>query len=534
MNGENRNFPFQVRATRTVLCGIVIGILTLFTSLAQAAKDKLLFLGNKNIAPVVYLENGVPAGVAVDIVHALAKHLPQPVEIKAMDWEEAQKLVARGEADVLIQINPTEERRKLYDFSDTLLESQFSIFTTTDRVGMTGISSLRGLRVGVEAGGLPLQVLERDPRIHITIIPDFLEGFKRLKNAALDAVVVDYRVGSYVIAENRLRNIKVTGKPIAFSYSSFAVKKGNTALLNAINTALGIIKADGSYREVIDRWKPEEVIFQTQEQISQKIHNTILVILLILLLTAATWTVTLRRELSKRKAVEERLRGQEARYRALFEDSPISLWEEDYSDVKLIVDALRTSGISDVRAYFEEHPEEVARCARSAKIIEVNHTTLTLFKADSRERLLEGLDSLSSSNSFDLFREELITLANGGTRFRSEAVHKNLEGDEFYTVVQLSIAPEYGDTWERVYVSVSDITDRRLAERALKASEEELHRLNEDLEQRVKQRTAELEAKNAELHKMNRLFVGRELRMVELKERIKALEGLPGGNLDIP
>ncbi len=31
-------------------------------------------------------------------------------------------------------------------------------------------------------------------------------------------------------------------------------------------------------------------------------------------------------------------------------------------------------------------------------------------------------------------------------------------------------------------------------------------------------------AKNAELERMNRIFVGRELRMVELKERIRELE----------
>jgi len=48
--------------------------------------------------------------------------------------------------------------------------------------------------------------------------------------------------------------------------------------------------------------------------------------------------------------------------------------------------------------------------------------------------------------------------------------------------------------------------------------------LNEQLEQRVRERTVELEEKNAELYKMNRLFVGRELRMVELKERIRELE----------
>ncbi len=57
-----------------------------------------------------------------------------------------------------------------------------------------------------------------------------------------------------------------------------------------------------------------------------------------------------------------------------------------------------------------------------------------------------------------------------------------------------------------------------------KRAEKQLCKLNEELEQRVKQRTAELEAKNIELEKMNKMFVGRELRMVELKERIKTLQ----------
>lgn len=55
-------------------------------------------------------------------------------------------------------------------------------------------------------------------------------------------------------------------------------------------------------------------------------------------------------------------------------------------------------------------------------------------------------------------------------------------------------------------------------------AQEELERLNTTLERRVKERTTELEEKNTELYKMNRLFVGRELRMMELKERIRALE----------
>lgn len=55
-------------------------------------------------------------------------------------------------------------------------------------------------------------------------------------------------------------------------------------------------------------------------------------------------------------------------------------------------------------------------------------------------------------------------------------------------------------------------------------AQEELQQLNGVLEQRVQERTAALEEKNAELHKLNKLFVGRELRMIELKERIREME----------
>lgn len=53
---------------------------------------------------------------------------------------------------------------------------------------------------------------------------------------------------------------------------------------------------------------------------------------------------------------------------------------------------------------------------------------------------------------------------------------------------------------------------------------EELERHAGDLEERVAERTSELEKKTRDLEKFNRLFVDRELRMVALKERIGVLE----------
>jgi len=53
---------------------------------------------------------------------------------------------------------------------------------------------------------------------------------------------------------------------------------------------------------------------------------------------------------------------------------------------------------------------------------------------------------------------------------------------------------------------------------------DELANLNRVLEERVKERTKEVQQKAAELEKFYRLTVGRELRMVELKKKIRELE----------
>lgn len=295
---------------RTVFLAALMTFFFLSVCFAEESTGKLLFLGNKNIEPVVYTVHSVPKGLAVDIVQMLAKHMPQPVEIKAMDWGEAQRLVLMGEADALIQMNPSEERKKDYDFSEPMLVSYFSIFTAADRYDITELASLEGMRVGVEAGGLPQQILKARPDINILYIPDFLTGFRLLNEGKLDAVVVDYRVGTYILAQNNIQNIKAVDEPIASSYSAIAVKKGNSKLLNDINNALHTIKQDGSYQSIIDRWKSKEVVFQTREQITRNRYTAGIAILFSLFAVALMWLISLERQLKKIKDTEEKLRRQ--------------------------------------------------------------------------------------------------------------------------------------------------------------------------------------------------------------------------------
>ncbi|MEJ2621696.1 MAG: PAS domain-containing protein, partial [Candidatus Thiodiazotropha sp.] len=91
----------------------------------------------------------------------------------------------------------------------------------------------------------------------------------------------------------------------------------------------------------------------------------------------------------------------ESRYRTLFENSPVSIWEEDFSAVKTFFDQLRHEGVTDIEPYFDQHPEIVRQCADLAKIIDVNRAYLVLHGAASKEELLVGLANTFTPESFD-------------------------------------------------------------------------------------------------------------------------------------
>ncbi|WP_130472809.1 PAS domain-containing protein, partial [Candidatus Magnetaquicoccus inordinatus] len=56
-------------------------------------------------------------------------------------------------------------------------------------------------------------------------------------------------------------------------------------------------------------------------------------------------------DISERKQAERRVSEHSARYHTLFQESPISLWEEDFSAVKLFLEQLHKEGIGDLATH---------------------------------------------------------------------------------------------------------------------------------------------------------------------------------------
>jgi PAS domain S-box-containing protein len=184
-------------------------------------------------------------------------------------------------------------------------------------------------------------------------------------------------------------------------------------------------------------------------------------------------------DITERKRIEEALRANEQRYRRLFESSPVSLWEEDFSEVKKYFDDLRSRGIKDLRRHLMEHPEDVAECASMAKVVDVNEATLELYGAKSVEELRGGLQevlSLESQAQFH-FREELVALGEGRTRFTSEFENQTLTGETKHVSLILNVVPGYEDTLEKVLVSIIDLTERRKMEDQVRESRDQLEQV---------------------------------------------------------
>ncbi|EKD34030.1 MAG: sensory transduction histidine kinase, partial [uncultured bacterium] len=169
-----------------------------------------------------------------------------------------------------------------------------------------------------------------------------------------------------------------------------------------------------------------------------------------------------------------------------------------------------------LRLFVHHAPSAIAMFDSNMHYIAFSHRWLTDYNLDQRD--IKGL------SHYEIFPDLPERWKDIHRRCLAGAVEKRDEdpfprADGSVDWVRWEIHP-----WRDMRGNIGGIIIFSEVITARKKAEEELNKYREHLEVLVGERTAELEAKAAELERMNRLFVGRELRMVELKEHIKKLE----------
>jgi diguanylate cyclase (GGDEF)-like protein/PAS domain S-box-containing protein len=175
----------------------------------------------------------------------------------------------------------------------------------------------------------------------------------------------------------------------------------------------------------------------------------------------------LYQDISREKEAERNLLKSEARYKDLFQNSPVSLWEEDFSGVREILEEIDFQREEDLRAYLSDNESILLSCIQAINIIDVNQATLDLYKANTKDAL-SGLWKVAEDLSTNVFVDEIVSLVFGGKTFSGEIEQRNLDGELFHANLHLSVAPGYEDSWKKVIVSILDITERKDMEKKLR------------------------------------------------------------------
>ncbi|MGF6228748.1 C4-dicarboxylate-specific signal transduction histidine kinase [Inquilinus ginsengisoli] len=191
---------------------------------------------------------------------------------------------------------------------------------------------------------------------------------------------------------------------------------------------------------------------------------------------AITAALLLRDQASKRSlvAANAALARSEKRYRSIFEQAPVALWEQDYTELRAMLTTLRQQGVQDLAAHARAHPAFARDCIRRIRTVHANDATAELLRLSSSSEALGPLERFLPADDPALLAV-LTAVAEGSSQFEGRG--KLVAADGQVLTVLLGIAfPDDADEFGRVVVATVDVTQREQIQQTQLAAQAELAR----------------------------------------------------------
>lgn len=281
--------------------------------------DDLIFTGSSTYAPFQWLDaKGQARGFVIDLQDSMAQRGKIEAEHRLLQWELALHAVESGEADV-VALFASEPRRQQYDFTNPFYHQFHSIFSHTEGEHFSNLDALRGQTVAVTTASYAQeQLAEEYPDIHLHPVKSERDCIIAVHSREADACIEATLSARRHAADFDVRN---TSSPFWPRSYVFAVRKGNSDLLDWLNFQLAAMQADGTYFSIYQKWLPE--LEWRKPTITDHLNTLAWVILPILLLAllglSGVWalkrqvawrTRQLTEELQSRLRLEKQLRDQ--------------------------------------------------------------------------------------------------------------------------------------------------------------------------------------------------------------------------------
>tara|TARA_R110001583_G_scaffold35585_1_gene118154 strand:- start:747 stop:5216 length:4470 start_codon:yes stop_codon:yes gene_type:complete len=155
------------------------------------------------------------------------------------------------------------------------------------------------------------------------------------------------------------------------------------------------------------------------------------------------------------------------RFKNLFEQSPVSIWEQDFSEAIALL-STKKAETSNLESYLDQNPEFVATCISKIKILDINKTTLELLRVNNKEELLAQIKKTDSKKAINAVKNELLSFVSGKTEFKDETEFIRTDGEVISAIIKSTLINNEG----KVIASIIDVSALKKAKEKAERSDE--------------------------------------------------------------
>lgn len=215
---------------------------------ASSQQAQLVMATEPGFRPYEYYEGTEVVGVDVDIAQEIAKEMNRELVVESMEFNAIIPAVNSGKADFgAAGMSITPDRQEQVDFTIEYATSKQVILTKNEST-IVEEKDLDNKNIGVQLGTVADIALTDDyPDVTVVQYNKYMEAVNDLLSGRIDAIVLDALPAQELLQMDE--SLVVREKELFTDVYAFCVKKGNTELLNAINTVMQRLLDEGKIAE---------------------------------------------------------------------------------------------------------------------------------------------------------------------------------------------------------------------------------------------------------------------------------------------